>query len=410
MSSQTIVENESYPGCGVCGGRTAESVNGRKERKVEWGDILLIECSDTPEPVLPPVSRTQILGCELRTSVNGRKGRVFGRGQFVEAHVTTRIAYTNSRRRTADKRQWEKRKRPFGFLRGNGRWSDGVRFRSGYREIAGASTGPNLAEAASSPGLSTSGSVCGNTDDGGEKPSEGLCEMSTSYTREYEYSLEIPEEPLVLDSYSSGRVLVSASTRRISPTETRTRSASTRFKPRVRVLVYSYSFEFYEYSFWASTPIVVDGRCRGQPLSWTAIVVDSRCRGRRRRGPWWSWTVVVVVVVVVVVPAVVVVVVRCRRPGVRWWWWSGHVFAGYTRTGLRAATLNTTTSNSKTARRRCVGRRDNDGAIPVDHGIGVTFYHDRGMMPVNYDTTKTPTTTTTATTGNGDNDNDNVQL
>ncbi|KAH9159302.1 hypothetical protein EDB89DRAFT_2084103 [Lactarius sanguifluus] len=78
-------------------------------------------------------------------------------------------------------------------------------------------------------------------------------EMSTSYTRKYEYSWEIPEWPLVLDSYSSGRVLVSASTRRVSPTKTRTRGASTHLEPRVRVLVYSYSFEFYEYSFQAST-------------------------------------------------------------------------------------------------------------------------------------------------------------
>ncbi|KAH9165131.1 hypothetical protein EDB89DRAFT_1911659 [Lactarius sanguifluus] len=175
MSSQTIVENEC---CGVCGGRTAESVNGRKEKKVEWGDILLIECSDAPEPVSPPVScmqipscveasmgekeecsdvvklsepmsppgsRTQIPGVELRTSVNGRKGRVFGRGQIVVARVVARGMVAGAM--------------VFGFTAVD-------------TEIAGASTGPDLAEAASSPGLSASGSVCGDTDDGGEKSSE----------------------------------------------------------------------------------------------------------------------------------------------------------------------------------------------------------------------------------------------
>ncbi|KAH9169705.1 hypothetical protein EDB89DRAFT_1908350 [Lactarius sanguifluus] len=54
--------------------------------------------------------------------------------------------------------------------------------------------------------------------------------MSTSYTHEYEYSSEISEEPLVLDSYSSLRVLVLTSTRWNFPTETRTRAASTRFR------------------------------------------------------------------------------------------------------------------------------------------------------------------------------------
>ncbi|KAH8976423.1 hypothetical protein EDB86DRAFT_2840981 [Lactarius hatsudake] len=147
MSPQTIVENESYPGCRVCGGRTAESINGRKERKVEWGDILLIECLDT--------------------------------------HVAACIAYANSGlHRTADKRQWKKRKSvwtwsspmsPPGLhmqIPGIKLWTgvNGRKGSGGYQEIAGALTGPDLAKAASSPGLSTLGSVCGNTDNGGEKP------------------------------------------------------------------------------------------------------------------------------------------------------------------------------------------------------------------------------------------------
>ncbi|KAH9174097.1 hypothetical protein EDB89DRAFT_1904810 [Lactarius sanguifluus] len=156
---------------------------------------------------------------------------------------------------------------------------------------------------------------------------------------------KFPEEPLVLDSYSSGRVLVSASTRRISPTETRTRGASTRFKPRRRYPPPSRPSVIAVSSLPpppSSVDVVVDSRRRGQPSSWTAT-----CGGRgggRSRGAGGG----------------------CCRRAVRSWSWSGQ--CATLRTGLRAATLNTTTSNSKTATPWATRQRRSDTHRPWHQG------------------------------------------
>ncbi|KAH9010203.1 hypothetical protein EDB83DRAFT_2322515 [Lactarius deliciosus] len=76
----------------------------------------------------------------------------------------------------------------------------------------------------------------------GSSPS--IVEMSTSDTREYEYSSEILEAILVLDSYLQQQVLISTSTRQVSRTDTCTRAASTRLGHE-----YSYSFELHRYLF-----------------------------------------------------------------------------------------------------------------------------------------------------------------
>ncbi|KAH9172335.1 hypothetical protein EDB89DRAFT_1906195 [Lactarius sanguifluus] len=109
------------------------------------------------------------------------------------------------------------------------------------------------------------------------------------------------------------------------------------------------------------TAVVVDSHRRGQPSSWIAVVVDVDVVD----------PVVVVVVVVVVVPAGVVVVVRKVVVMVRTQSFPRPViasFAGYTRTGLRAATLNTTTSNSKTATPWATRQRRSDTHRPWHQG------------------------------------------
>ncbi|KAH8985838.1 hypothetical protein EDB86DRAFT_2832927 [Lactarius hatsudake] len=170
MSPQTIVENEC---CGVCGGQTVESINGRKERKVEWGDILLIECSDARGAAHIAYANSGLRQTADKRQWKKRKASNCGQASMGEKEECSDVVRLSSPVSSPVSRTQIDHERPFGFLRGNGCWSDGLQFRSsGYREIAGASTGPDLAEAASSPGLSASGSVCGNTDNGGEKPSE----------------------------------------------------------------------------------------------------------------------------------------------------------------------------------------------------------------------------------------------
>ncbi|KAH9162331.1 hypothetical protein EDB89DRAFT_1913337 [Lactarius sanguifluus] len=139
-------------------------------------------------------------------------------------------------------------------------------------------------------------------------------------------------------------------------------------------------------SLW--TAVVVDSHCCGQPSSWTAVVMD----------------------VDVVDP--MVVVDRGGRGGGCSRGAGGGCCCHATR-GL-ACRLQHLIPPPATARWRRLGQRDNDGATPIDHGIRVTFYHDRGMMPIDYDTTWRPSTTMTGRLDNGmtstDNNNDRKTL
>ncbi|KAH9168119.1 hypothetical protein EDB89DRAFT_1909524 [Lactarius sanguifluus] len=196
-------------------------------------------------------------------------------------------------------------------------------------------------------------------------------EMSTSYTREYEYSSEFSEERLVLDSYSLARVLVSASTRQLSPVETRTRG-----NHHCRLLRH--------------------GRGRSGLLSATVVVVFASLS---------LWPTVVVVVVDAASGRVVSSVAGLARvpPGGEFVAATVVVVRKYAIVHDRGTTLSSPSSswstvgggsNPMTARwRQHLGRRDSDDddgpgdpPIPTDHDNG---RHSKGVTPTEDDNSKT---------------------
>ncbi|KAH9161802.1 hypothetical protein EDB89DRAFT_1913678 [Lactarius sanguifluus] len=219
--------------------------------------------------------------------------------------------------------------------------------------------------------------------------------MSTSYTREYEYSLEIPEEPLVLDSYSLGRVLVLVGTSTLSPPQRRCTL------PPSRTSVVA-----------AAAIDRGRGRGRGGRGGHGSRGRGGVGRGGGRgghgghgRGHGGRGSCVVIVVsglscrrrcvvtslkhrqsivngvpaeVVVIAYKVVVVVRPCATCG----------------PARRLRHLQQyhyqATSNSKTA---TPWTTQQDGPIPIDHGIGEMPYPDCRMTPIDKDTTACPSIT-----------------